>query len=943
MVHNSNNQHEQNNHIDTIADEFSAINNPTESSKKSGCGNLPLIPILPVRYGLTLDYTSSAINGKVSDIPKPAGLNETNIHWIQTLRQGFVYIYAPSGHHDISTDMKNGKNSGGNWLVFRYSTHSNDANSSYKFEDVETDAVQQTPHFFLYSWGEKGAAGDWKKHSDKICKTLNKTTAFIHKDTSQAYIAYSEYPWPAELFTEVAKKDDLRTKLMVELNTTPGKETTPHTCPIDLAVNKVKEFLPIRIAKLITDTVYRHTRMKNEEWKGSDVNLNEKGLMVVLQDSLGEIKELQACHANILDRITKCDLEYQYPLTIGTLIDPTTIYEASGKPIPKEFTQESIKKKLTNQYQYLVPNFRKRLIQLIKEKSQQVEKYEKDLEKIVQQIIELHKRDDIFVLLQNVRGIAEQIQGEPLACLKAHQFSCYVISDALAEIPTSTAGSQYLLQRFSEQKSDMEKAKETKDTIDEFAGTLSNIIEKAEHFSLLAPSKRQQIERLIYQSISILMTQVGTVFMFAAANAPVNNFIINRAYYFRLFGLDYIELRTRSYAYLYEYTRQFRRRVAEMKLQLTAQPSESLGAQAQQKVAKILERDISKNTNATFASLGLFLSFAAFADINDKIRSAQMLAKSTIGKIAHAKWIELPTAAIQFTIETIGVGKTVFNAPIVANIVGSKLQFIPPLLRQLSTRINRVIPIREFKYTNNVLMLMGGLTFSADAWEDYLDQDYISMAGNVVSGIGALLAAFNVVTLGWGTLIIFIGQYIGSFGYEDFEDWLRTCIWGNSRLYLNENRADMGLENILIKSKVLATPDNDSFKLIKETFNKELSDFNILTSSLSISEQELGVFIISCNDFSNNIGGLLDLTITYDYVETFEYARGTRMPNKGNNASYEPIGETSVQVDLKDEINRLKAPIKLNVRYITSFGTTLTQNYRQTGYTEESIYKPAPF
>ncbi|WP_157886641.1 hypothetical protein, partial [Rodentibacter caecimuris] len=105
----------------------------------------------------------------------------------------------------------------------------------------------------------------------------------------------------------------------------------------------------------------------------------------------------------------------------------------------------------------------------------------------------------------------------------------------------------------------------------------------------------------------------------------------------------------------------------------------------------------------------------------------------------------------------------------------------------------------------------------------------------------------------------------------------------------------------------------------------------------------LGVFIISCNDFSNNIGGLLDLTITYDYVETFEYARGTRMPNKGNNASYEPIGETSVQVDLREEINRLKTPIKLNARYITSFGTTLTQNYRQTGYTEESIYKPAPF
>lgn len=945
MTYNTNTSNNTNNHIDNIADKYSSLDNPNDISKQSGCRNLALIPILPVRYGLTLDYTSNAIKGNIAEISTPKGLNSNAVHWIQTLRQGFVYIYAPNGHHDISTDRKNGGNSGGNWLVFRYATNTSDANSGEKFDGVDTDSIQQLPHFFLYAWGEEGAAGEWEKHSDKICTTLNKSTAFVHKDTSQVHIAYSEYPWPAELFDELATNDNLRKKLMIELNTVDRNKETEYTCPISLVPNKVVEFKRAKIiADLFKNTIFRHTRMKNEEWKGSDFHLEEDGFMVVLQDTLGEIKELQACHSNILDQITKCDLEYQYPLTIGTLIDPTTIYEAANKPLPEEFKKEEVTKKLTKQYKHLIPNFRKRLIQLIQEKAKRTEKYGKDLEKVVQQIIKLHKRNDILPLLKAVRGIAEDIKGEPLACIKAHKFSCYIIADSLAEIPTSTAGSSYLIKRFSKQKNDKERIEETKDNIGSLAETITGIIEVAEKFTNLDKAKVQKAEKLVYQSISILMTQIGNVFMFAAANASSSNFIIDRGAYFRLFGLDYVDLQRRSYAYLYEYIQQFNKRLKRVISRLSFKPSKGIGVQAQQNIAKILEHNTTKNVNTAFSSLGLFLSFTAFSDINDKISSSQMLARSTAGKIAHSKWIEIPKAALEFTVETVEVAKIASKSPIITNAIGARFQFINPLINKLNTRANKKISARLFKYTNNVLMLMGGFTFGTDAREDYLDQDYISMAGNIVSGIGAILAAFNFISLGLGTLIVLIGIGISNLGYDDFEDWLRTCIWGNSPEFLGSRRK--GIEDILTDSAILSEPNSDSknYALVFEAFKKELSDFNVLISSLSISEKEPGVFEISCNDFSNTTDNQPRLTITYDYSRTVPNAKGARVPDTGKAvSSYHPAGNVAVEVDLREDIKQLQTPIKLNVEYVTTYGNKLTQSYAQPGYSDSSIFQPAPF
>ncbi|BAS47638.1 hypothetical protein AANUM_0407 [Aggregatibacter actinomycetemcomitans NUM4039] len=46
------------------------------------------------------------------------------------LRQGFVYIYAHTKHRLFSTDDK------GKWLVFRYVTNNDDANSASDFEQL---------------------------------------------------------------------------------------------------------------------------------------------------------------------------------------------------------------------------------------------------------------------------------------------------------------------------------------------------------------------------------------------------------------------------------------------------------------------------------------------------------------------------------------------------------------------------------------------------------------------------------------------------------------------------------------------------------------------------------------------------------------------------------------------------------------------------------------
>lgn len=93
---------------------------------------LPVIPLYPVRYGLSLGYLADARDGIVKNLPDraPRAIGASSDYELMQLRQGFVYIYAHTKHRLFSTDDK------GKWLVFRHITNNDDANSASDFEQL---------------------------------------------------------------------------------------------------------------------------------------------------------------------------------------------------------------------------------------------------------------------------------------------------------------------------------------------------------------------------------------------------------------------------------------------------------------------------------------------------------------------------------------------------------------------------------------------------------------------------------------------------------------------------------------------------------------------------------------------------------------------------------------------------------------------------------------
>ncbi|PID51337.1 MAG: hypothetical protein CR960_01345 [Pasteurellales bacterium] len=341
------------------ASEFS--NDLATLPKMYQCTKKPHRPIFPVRHSLRPSFIASNTEQKSLGI-EPKGLNMTNTHWLETVRQGFIYIYAPDGHQgDTASDINK------KWMVFRYNTDVNDINSKISYKFIDTENKEGYPHFIKYRFENQNSSTQLGTTSDNWKREGVYPAPFIHDDTSEVYIAYSEYPWTPALFEKIESDDtELRDIIMTKVNPVPLNKKTekPKYALPQEQVNLLKEIDNY----VINFSLQSHKQNAIDEFKKKDlaaINLQrytkilpatvtfctdelEKGLFVVLTDTLGEIRELQSQHILLADKRGRYLSDYRYPMTIGSVIDPHLALSVRGKTPPNEPT---IRKKLIAAYE----------------------------------------------------------------------------------------------------------------------------------------------------------------------------------------------------------------------------------------------------------------------------------------------------------------------------------------------------------------------------------------------------------------------------------------------------------------------------------------------------------------------------------------------------------------------------------------------------------------
>ena len=377
---------------------------------------LKVLPIYPVRYGLSINYLKDIQEkGLVSEIDKPTGMfgaYAKGAHQIMQLRQGFIYIYTKTPHRlngkIVSSDEK------GHWLVFRYITHRDDMNSNSEFEHPSGNFQETFSNhmFLLYKFGEEGANGKWEPiqlEQPCIQGQSSFNVAFVSREVAEFDIAYSEYAWSAELFEKLEQDKTLRHSIMTTIKSNIVEERDEngelfnvskgdgiHSAPLREIAQQVTEYSNL-YPNLAKQTENWHTRLDlqtpPQQTQGL-LSYKRFGLVVALEDVVGEMRELQNAILNLTEKQQHYYAQYAYPITIGNIIDPKLNYDLRGQKYPFDAKQRVIEQKGVRSA--LIPEFQSKMTALLKEP---IMRFEKPIDALADQIAKLADRGHLIKIL----------------------------------------------------------------------------------------------------------------------------------------------------------------------------------------------------------------------------------------------------------------------------------------------------------------------------------------------------------------------------------------------------------------------------------------------------------------------------------------------------------------------------------------------------------------
>ena len=861
---------------------------------------LPVIPIYPVRYGLSANYLKSAWNnGIIGEITAPIGMfgaHEKGAHQIMQLRQGFVYIYAHTKHRIFSTDEK------GKWLVFRYITHNNDINSSSEFErpgDIEERFGEF--YFLLYKWGKDGANGKWEEgklnDTNYPCAANASTfrTVFVDKDTEIVDIAYSEYAWSAEIFERVENDPGFRASVMTTVNV-KNQNITEHSAPLKDIDKHVMEY-SIKETDDTNDSLAKlseswHTQIKSAKFPYRIPympNHNEVGLVVALEDVVGEMHELQKLIIDLTEQQKSYYARYSYPITIGNIIDPQIGFDVRGKPYPFKPQERVIEQKGVKGA--LISEFHTKMTTLLKEP---FERYEKPINALVKQVVQMaNQRASFKDFFQVSTDIARYAPSEN-AIDRGFYVFYRLLADLTYGLECSPDGVAVLESLFSEKSAPANNAPTTIGWMKEHSKKVTDAVYG---LAMKIPAhQRHNILKGYFRSMEHVYLNSGRT---------VANLVALRKMQFdkvmAIYGWDEKKLiKNADYLFAEMADTWIDKLMKEERSRLYSDRRGNGGKKAIKQELKQIKQDLKNQQRITLSEIqdleariqlteryygfsGVLAIYAGILSLNNDLTVQRKLARTAAGKLALDPLMVKTTAILDISVGTADtayalklIGKPGTGASALRNLSGASARSI-------------LVGVRAVAYTGAAIV--GGVLTAVIAFgglqEAIANEDNVSIVAN-----GAIMLSSTMILLGLipvfsalgpaGWIILLIANLsIFLWGSTPLETWVKKGFWGKKRYFYWNDAPRQNVDTQIKRAEILANekiadiakqyiarlelvttgqvdaiasvrlPMNDQIEdyiLISQGFEKELYEYDI-QSGLKISKISQGYYRISCAEF----------------------------------------------------------------------------------------------
>ncbi|THA06213.1 toxin VasX [Rodentibacter pneumotropicus] len=854
---------------------------------------LPIIPLYPVRYGLSIDYLAKAGSGNIKALPEtaPAGIGQSSEHSLMQLRQGFVYIYAHTKHRLFSTDDK------GKWLVFRYVTNNDDTNSASEFDQLSTGQnAGLNTCFLLCKWGEQGANGDWTlgqidtKNYPCVSHLKSFNTAFVDKDVDIVDIAYSEYMWSSEIIERFEKDDKLRQIVMTTVNiNTPEK----HSAPLkDLNIHVLEYQPPKNSNDLSEQTQSWYTKLNYAAIPTSVAGLpdyQETGLMVALQDVVGEMHELQKVIIDLTEKQKAYYARYAYPITIGNIIDPKIAYDVRGKTYPLKTKQRVIEQKGVQSA--LINEFNSKMTALLKEP---FERYEKPAGKLVKQVVQLAQRAS-FKEFFNISGDIVSYTPTENSIDRGFYVFYRLLADLTYGLECTADGVEVLENLFSDKPAPANNAPTTMGWLKEHSKKVTDAVYGLA-MKILPPQQRHNILQGYFRGMEHVYLNSGrTVANLAALRKMQFDKVM------AIYGWDEKRLiKNADYFFAEVADKQIDRLIKEERSRQYNHRRGNGGKKAIKKELRQIKQDLINYRRITLDEIrdletriqlseryygfsGVLAIYAGILSLNNDLTIPRKLARTAAGRLSLDPVIVKTTAILDISVGTADtayalklIGKPGAGMGVLRNIAGASTRSI-------------LVGLGAIAYTGAAVV--GGVLTAVIAFgglqEAIENEDNVSIVANGAIILSSTMILLGIIPtfsalgpVGWVILLVATAS-IFLWGSTPLETWVKKGFWGKKRYFywndeprksidtqikraeilVNENIAEIAKQYLkrrelvahgqvdAVSSVVLPINEQvEDYILISQGFEKELYEYDI-QAGLKISKISQGYYRISCAEF----------------------------------------------------------------------------------------------
>lgn len=918
------------------------LNQLKEESKKLSITNnqceLPLIPIYPLRYALSsfyLDDATKSLNRTppqpphIANITAPDSMRRDSIHQLHQLRQGFIYIYSPTQHQYIASDKKN------KWMVFRYFTHKDDVNSANQFPAGGKEAEGLGYSFILYQWGENASTSPWK-----IADMPSMDVVFVDKTQQWVYMAYSEYPWSAEILEQLEHDESLRNAIMSKIdvtnqNTTQNSASFGEISSFAIAFdNKEKDLFNI--------SKNWFTRVKKAHRLPNLCGEQEKGLIVGLKDVVGELRELSNILAKLNEKSEAYYKKYAYPITIGNIIDPKVAYDVRGEKYPLNATLRVIEQKgvrdalsdqFDNKYKALMRNA--------------YEWYEKPAKAIIEQINNLYRWAPIRLMMTEV--IPKALKSIDINNHAAINHTAYVFNRLLTDMVIgleSTPEGEKLLESLlkapengSGEFGNEQFRKTIKESMDAFNASITSIKDIKVRQITFDKFYRSMEQFYTFAGNSLIKTWLKGVECSISLDKTLSNYdiLVAKGDPETIFVALAEKIKKSLNTELKSKTINKERNnvISHLKKKLK---TEKANWEAEFNVWTTKSDIWDKH----YRFLGILAAFNGIKSLDVDL-SKKKTAHTDIGRFAQDPVLQKTTAILD-----ISIGTT--DAAYGMGLIKNPGQFVPVnnqaaggVLKAVGSNLRPVVYVGAGVIAGvlTAVIAAGGI---AEAWKN---GDNIALAGNIAvfvgGATGAVLTALTAldffagaVALGIIGAIAFVlvlvgGLVVNLWGKTPLQLWVEKGFWGNSKRYFywgdrirdleeqfklaellaNDSLANEAREfiehkvplnevqanNTVLKDKSRIFEEIKDYLLIKNGLEEELYEY-LIQSGLQIYSTDNKQFTISYAEFEKSYPTLANLEIYCMSYQTKERKRITKFSYTLRNVRFSLLENGIIESDI---------------------------------------------